>query len=151
MTRREGPAAAAEGGSSKKVRLYSVFVWILQHSASDLTRVKPFPIRIDNLMPAITFDLGLGPGPSVSLVCLYDTCAAVCSGNLLFHQWVIISYPEVVHSFEQFDDSNPFEAIKLVGALKDPAEFDAATHGQLTAVVRYHLPYPDILDNTNCF
>ena len=25
--------------------------------------------------------------------------------------------------------------------MKDPAEFDVTTHGQLTAVVRYHLPY----------
>lgn len=144
----EGPAPAAEGGSSKKVRLYSMFVRILQHSASDLTRVKPFPIRINNLMPAITFDLGTPPAPSVSLVCLYDTCAAVCSGNLLFHQWVITTYPELVHSFEQFDDSNPFEAIKLVGALKDPAEFDVAAHGQLTAVVRYHLPYLTVPDES---
>jgi hypothetical protein len=125
-----------------------MFVRLLQHSASDLTRIKPFPIRIDNLMPAITFDLGTPPAPSVSLVCLYDTCAAVCSGNLLFHQWVITTYPELVHSFEQFDDSNPFEAIKLVGALKDPAEFDVASHGQLTAVVRYHLPYLTIPDDS---
>jgi hypothetical protein len=125
-----------------------MFVRILQHSTSDLTRIKPFPIRINNLMPAITFDLGTPPDPSISLVCLYDTCAAVCSGNLLFHQWVITTYPELVHSFEQFDDSNPFEAIKLVGALKDPAEFDVATHGQLTAVVRYHLPYLTIPDES---
>jgi hypothetical protein len=34
----------------------------------------------------------------------------------------------LVHSFEQFDDSNPFKASKLlVGALKDPAKFDIAT------------------------
>jgi hypothetical protein len=82
------------------------------------------------------------------LVCLYDTCAAVCSGNLLFHQWVITSFPELVHSFEQFDDSNPFEAIKLVGALKDPAAFDVATYGRLTAVVRYHLPYETVPDRS---
>jgi hypothetical protein len=149
MTRGEGPTPpAAEGKSSKKVCLYSIFVRVLQHSASDLTRVKPFPIRIDNLMPAITLDLGVPPDPSVSLVCLYDTCAAVCSGNLLFHQWVITTFPELVHSYEQFDDSNPFEAIKLVGALKDPAEFDVASHGQLTAVVRYHLPYVTIPDDS---
>jgi hypothetical protein len=150
MTRREGPTPPPEEAeaSTKKVRLCTVFVKILQQSASSpRPRVAPFPIRINNLMPAITFDLGPSPASAVSLVCLYDTCAAVCSGNLLFHQWVITSHPDLVHSFEQFDDSNPFEAIKLVGALKDPADFDVDTYGQLTAVVRYHLPYSD-LDST---
>jgi hypothetical protein len=61
---------------------------------------------------------------------------------------VITSFPELVHSFEQFDDSNPFEAIKLVGALKDPADFDVATYGRLTAVIRYHLPYVTIPDGS---
>jgi hypothetical protein len=70
-----------------------MFVCILQHSALDLTCLKLFPICINNLMPAITFDLGLPPAPSIALVCLYNTCATVCSGNLLFHQWVITSYP----------------------------------------------------------
>ena len=54
---------------------------------------------------------------------------------------MITTYPDLVHSFEQFDDANPFEPIKLVGAIKNPADFDATAHGQLTAVVRYHLPY----------
>ena len=91
-------------------------------------------------MPAITVDLGIPLTPLCPL-CVSDTCAAVCSGNLLFHQWVIMTYPDLVHSFEQFDDANPFEPIKLIGAIKNPADFDAAAHGQHTAVVRYHLPY----------
>jgi len=140
MTRRDGPTPP-DAGDAKKVRLFTVFVKILQQSAANRPRLAPFPIRINNLLPAITIELGPSLPSTVSLVCLYDTCAAVCSGNLLFHQWVITSYPDLVHSFEQFDDSNPFEPIKLVGAITDPADFDVATHGQLTAVVRYHLPY----------
>jgi hypothetical protein len=144
MTRRgDSPAASTDTEPSKKIRLCTVMVKILQQSASSKPRLQPFPIRIDNKMPAITFDLGTSPDHGVSLVCLYDTCAAVSSGNLLFHQWVITTYPELVHSFVQFDDSNPFEAIKLVGAIKDPDDFNEETHGRLTAVVRYRLPYTD--------
>jgi hypothetical protein len=62
---------------------------------------------------------------------------------LLFHQWVISTYPDLVHSFEQFDDANPFEAIKLLGAVQDPASFDEEAHGRLTAMVRYRMPYTD--------
>jgi hypothetical protein len=94
-------------------------------------------------MPAISFDLGTSPICSISLDCLFDTCAAVSSGTLTFHQWVITSYPNIVHSYKQFDDANPFRAIKLVGAIKDPADFDEDAHGKLTAVVRYHMPYTD--------
>jgi hypothetical protein len=55
----------------------------------------------------------------------------------------VTTYPEIVHSYEEFDDSQPFEAIRLVGAISDPAEFDEDTHGKLTAIVRYHMPYTD--------
>jgi hypothetical protein len=132
---------------SKKVRLYTIMVKIVQQSATPSSRVQPFPIRINNKMPAIAFDLGTTTDGAVALVCLYDTCAAVCSGNLFFHQWVITTYPQLVHSFETFDDANPFEVIKLVGAIKDPASFNEEMHGQLTAVICYHLPYLDTDSN----
>ena len=65
------------------------------------------------------------------------------TGNLTFHRWIITTYPELVHSYEEFDDAHPFEAIKLVGAISDPANFNEEAHGKLTAVVRYHMPYTD--------
>jgi hypothetical protein len=67
----------------------------------------------------------------------------VSTGNLTFHRWIITTYPEIVHSYEEFDDTHPFEAIKLVGAISDPANFNEEAHGKLTAVVRYHMPYTD--------
>ncbi len=145
MTRiRDSTALAPATAPPKKVRLSTIMVKILQQSTTPSPPpLQPFPIRIDNKMPAITFCLGKSPDDSVSLVCLYDTCAALSTGNLLFHQWVVTTFPELVHSFVQFDDANPFEAIKLVGAVKDPADFDEETHGKLTAVVRYNLPYTD--------
>jgi hypothetical protein len=144
MTRgRDGPSPPADDDSAKRVRLCTILVKILQQSTIPSPRLKPFPIQVNNSMPAITFQLGTSLTAAVSLVCLYDTCAAVCSGNLLFHQWVISTYPDLVHSFEQFDDANPFEAIKLLGAVQDPASFDEEAHGRLTAVVRYRMPYTD--------
>jgi hypothetical protein len=128
---------------NKKTRLITISVKVLQQNTATSPPIRPFPIRMNNKMPAIDFNLGTKSDSSVSLVCLYDTCAAVSSGNLGFHQWVITTYPELVHSYEQFDDSNPFEPIKLIGAIKDPADYNEDDHGKLTAVVRYHLPYSD--------
>jgi hypothetical protein len=51
--------------------------------------------------------------------------------------------PDLVADFVSFDDVNPFEPIKLGGAIRDPADFDAASHGNLTAAVRCHTPHVD--------
>ena len=137
-----GPTPTADS-SKKRVRLATITVKLLQHTASPSPRPKPFPIRVDNQLPTITIDLGTTTSCPVSLDCLYDTCAAVSTGNLTFHRWIITTYPELVHSYEEFDDAHPFEAIKLVGAISDPANFTEEAHGKLTAIVRYHMPYTD--------
>lgn len=51
--------------------------------------------------------------------------------------------PNIVASFERFDDSNPFEPIKLGGAIRHPDDYNESMHGQLTAIIRYKTPYFD--------
>ena len=51
--------------------------------------------------------------------------------------------PGIVASFERFDDSNPFEPIKLGGAIRHPDDYNESMHGQLTAIIRYKTPYFD--------
>jgi hypothetical protein len=72
-----------------------------------------------------------------------DTCGALNTGYLLFHLWLMSERPDLVAEFISFDDANPFEPIKLGGAICDPADFDSSTHGNLTAVIRYYAPYID--------
>ena len=73
-----------------------------------------------------------------------DTCAVLNTGYLLFHLWLKSERPDLVADFVAFDDTNPFEPIKLGGAIQDPAGFEAAEHGQLTAVIYHFTPYVDI-------
>jgi len=101
------------------------------------------PIAIDNGLPHITFDLGTDPALDPSLCGLMDTCGALNTGYLLFHLWLKSERPDLVAEFVSFDDSNPFEPIKLGGAIRDPSDFDASDHGNLTAVIRYFTPYLD--------
>jgi hypothetical protein len=112
--------------------------------ASRLVLPPSVPIAIDNGLPHITFDLGAETGLDPSLCGLMDACGALNNGYLLFHLWLKSERPDLVTNFVSFDDSNPFEPIKLGGAIRDPSDFDATDHGNLTAVIRYYTPYVDI-------
>jgi hypothetical protein len=106
--------------------------------------LPPMPIAIDNGLPHITLDLGSDPAVDPTLCGLMDTCGALNTGYLTFHLWLMSERPDLVVEFLSFDDSNPFEPIKLGGAIRDPSNFDATDHGNLTAVVRYSTPYVDL-------
>jgi hypothetical protein len=106
--------------------------------------LPPMPIAIDNGLPHITVTLGANPATDPTLCGLMDTCGALNTGYLTFHLWLMSERPDLVVEFLSFDDSNPFEPIKLGGAISDPANFDATDHGNLTAVIRYRTPYIDL-------
>lgn len=108
--------------------------------------LPPMPIAIDNGLPHITFQLGADVD-TASLAGLMDTCGALNTGFLPFHQWLMSERPDLVAEFVSFDDANPFEIVKLGGAILDPANFDAEHHGNLTAVIRYYTPYSDTNGN----
>jgi hypothetical protein len=55
--------------------------------------------------------------------------------------FIAAQHPEVVHSLRFFDSEDPFEPIKLEGAVSDPTDYDASRHGLLTAVIQYRTPY----------
>jgi hypothetical protein len=67
-----------------------------------------------------------------------DTCSALNTGYLPFHLWLKSQRPDIVAEFISFDDANPFEPIKLGGAIRNPTDFVSADHGNLTAVIRYY-------------
>jgi hypothetical protein len=109
----------------------------------ELPTLPPMPIAIDNGLPHVTFTLGCDRATDPSLCGLMDTCGALNTGYLLFHQWVMSERPDIVAEYLEFDASNPFEPVKLGGAIRDPANVDLTDHGNLTAVIRYYTPYAD--------
>ena len=44
-------------------------------------------------------------------------------------------------NYEEFNGDNPFDPIKLEGALLNPDDYDAGKHGVLSAVITYHTPF----------
>ena len=70
-----------------------------------------------------------------------DTCAAMNTGNLLVHQWIMTKHPYIVCSYEQYNNENPFDPLSLSCAVT--MDKVSATYGKLTAVVTYHTQYTD--------
>jgi len=100
------------------------------------------PLTVDNKLPGCLLRFGKTEKDEVSFICHVDTCAAMSTGNLLSHQWLITKYPAIVEEYIQYDDVDPFEPIRLAVALKD-LEGCNITKNKLTAVVRYWTPYLD--------
>jgi hypothetical protein len=106
--------------------------------------LPPMPIAVDDGLPHITFNLGSNPEQDPTLCGMMDTCGALNAGYLPFHLWMKSVQPDIVAEFVSLDDSNPFEPIKLGGAIQDPSRFVSDNHGNLTAVIRCHTPCADI-------
>ena len=123
--------------------LHTDFQFLSLHSNS-ADKKRPMPISINNGLPTIYMQLGLReakPDMAVeklgSLLMLggtYDTGSSMNLGNAAFHLWIMENRPGVIASYESFDDKNPFEPIKLLGAL---CHNDAATL-QKAGFPRYH-------------
>ena len=98
------------------------------------------PISSQNELPHLQFLLGQ-PSDSIGISFLYDTGAAINTGYLPYHLHIMQECPQAVRSFEEFNGTNPFEPIKLCGAITDPSLYNEEKHGILSAVVRYKTPY----------
>ena len=84
--------------------------------------IQAIPLAVSNGSPAAEFQLR--DSNEIKVTCRFnlDSCAIMDTGNLLLHQWLMTKYPEIVHCYEQFEDSNPFEPIMLEGALNVDSE-----------------------------
>ena len=105
---------------------------------------RPIPVAITPTLPTITVSLGEHRSSNITnLVTLLDTCASLNSGLYSFHKQFATDHPNCVHSFIEFNDSTqPFEPVRLSGAVRDPDSFAPSEfHGLLRAVVTYILPY----------
>jgi len=98
------------------------------------------PIDSQNELPHLRFPVGQDE-ESVSITGLYDTGAALTTGLLSYHNYIMERQPNAVAEYEEFDGSNPFDPIKLCGAITNPNQYDQAQHGILTAVIRYRTPF----------
>ena len=124
---------------SKKPRLFTLTGLLMNVASSPELRAMPLPL--DNALPATVFRFGTDSSNEIPFSCHLDSCAAMNTGNLRLHQWIITKYPHIVEKYEQYDDVKPFRPITLDCAL--PASEAEKTAGKLTAVVTYKTRYFD--------
>ena len=72
---------------------------------------------------------------------LVDTSAAMNSGNLAYHLWVMSECPEMVGEFIQCGGTSDYDVVKLLAALDLDTSQQPVEYGHMTAVIRYRTPY----------
>ena len=108
--------------------------------------VRRMPIDSMNELPRIRFPIGVNENDA-SICCLYDTGAALNTGQLAYHRHIMETQPDLVLEYEAFDGENPFDPIKLYGAITDPSQYNENDHGILKAVIRYKTPFLNTVTN----
>ena len=99
---------------------------------------RPMPAPINNGLPHFPLPLVQDDqSKEVNLAVMYDSGSAITVGWTPFHLWIFQEHPYLVHSFEKFDDANPFDPIKLHGAISNTASYNEEKYGALNAVIRY--------------
>ena len=72
---------------------------------------------------------------------LLDTGAAMNSGSLAYHLWVMSQCPEMVAEFIQYEDDTGYDVVQLLAALDSDSNYQPLDHGKMTAVIRYKTPF----------
>ena len=99
------------------------------------------PIGINNSLPSVSLILGIQEDEESKMRMLVDTGAAMNTGNLQYHLWVMSQCPDIVHEFLQCGKDTAYDVVHLLAALDLKDVDKAETHGQMTAVIRYKTPY----------
>lgn len=126
--------------NTKQGRLYVVCAGIYISKLAKSNIIRQMPLDLDNGLPGVLLRIGSDNTTDTSFLCHIDSCAAMNTGNLLLHQYIITNYPHTVAEYTQYDDSEPFEPIRLECAVQAVKKIEEE-HGKLTAIVRYFTPY----------
>ena len=106
-------------------------------------QIRPMPLALDNGLPSIQLRFGNENDKEVSFSTHVDSCAAMNVGNLRLHHWIITTNPNIVESYIQFDDENPFDPIALNCAVDKNPSTHTDMGNKLTAMVTYKTRYFD--------
>jgi hypothetical protein len=145
-TARQHESQARSSNSKPVRRVYRTFVHreIALHGSTTQNK-REMPITVQNNLLALSLRLGDSTNHhgDIELKVLFDTCGALSAGFKPYHNKIRRLHPELVHAYESFDEINPFEPIRLSGALRNPDDVSQEVTGALTAVIRYKTHYAD--------
>ena len=85
-------------------------------------------LTVSNSLPGHGIQLGTNDDEESYLLILWDSCTAINTVNILMNKWIITQHPNMVEEYEQFDNRDAFEPIKLTFSV----DHDAITKTELT-------------------
>ena len=125
---------------SKKQKLFVTSGSIFNTTAAPLLR--KIPLSLDINLPSTVFRFGTSEENEIAFSCHLDSYVARNTGNSLLHMWIMTTYPEIVASYERYNDDKPLHPIILdCTILSSGTEKDAS---KLSAVVTYKTRYSDV-------
>lgn len=98
------------------------------------------PIKVNNDLPAAVFRFGASDKEETALTFNLDTCAGMNTGNLLVHQWIATSQPDLVLDYKECTDPEGFQHLLLEGVASEA--YQGGDCGKLTAIITYKTRYP---------
>ena len=81
---------------TKEARWYAIFVYVNNVLSNPK---KPMPIGINNALPSVSLILGSREDDENKMRMLVDTGAAMNTGDIDFHLWVMSRCPDIVDDF----------------------------------------------------
>ena len=130
--------------SDKRPRFFTISVLLSNISSPNQ---KPMPISINNSLPSVHLNVGLLVDEENKMRMLLDTSAAMNTGNLAYHQWVMSQCPSMVAEYLECGDGTEYDVVQLLAALDLKGTHQPVNHGSMTAVIRYRTPY--LINNTS--
>ena len=98
-------------------------------------------ITSQNELPHLVFPIGCSNKTSNDLSALYNNGEALNTGSLAYYLHINLVSPNLVHSYESFDGPQPFDPIRLTGAICNPMDDDASYLGVFSAIILYNTPF----------
>ena len=100
---RARPGPVNDGGNivsdrdREKTRQWVVSALVLNTNTSTYT--QPMPLDVDNGLLVVELWFGSNDDNEVGFMCHLDTCAAIDTGNLRVHQWLMTKHPDIVTEY----------------------------------------------------
>ena len=102
---------------------------------------NPMPISINNSLSSINLHIDNPEYIKNRIRILIDTGAAMNTGSLECHLWVIFQCPEMVEECLQYGKYTVYDAIYVLAALDLKDTNQDIDHGKMTVVIHYKTPY----------
>ena len=99
------------------------------------------PLSLDNTLLEAVIRFGSSNEDEVAFIWYPDSCTDMDTAYSLLHMWIMTIYPDIVASYERFDDKDPFQPIILDYVV--PLSIADKDLGQLSVVVTYKTCYTD--------